>query len=178
LVQLAEFLGAPVGEAAARSYQCFPMNHPLYQSITLELSKADLVLVIENDVPWLPGPRQPPDDAFVAVVDIDPLKAHIGTYEFTADLRMMADTELTLRVLNEAVGRLATAADRARFKERAARWAEVSRKRYQDDVRAAQAEAKRSPISPLWLSYQIGAAMDENCVMLDETLMLSPLPRY
>ena len=33
LVRLAELLGAPVGEAAARSYQCFPMDHPLYQSI-------------------------------------------------------------------------------------------------------------------------------------------------
>ena len=37
----------PVGEAAARSYQCFPMDHPLYQSTTLDLAKADVVLVIE-----------------------------------------------------------------------------------------------------------------------------------
>jgi acetolactate synthase-1/2/3 large subunit len=178
LVDLAEFLGAAVGEAAARSYQCFPMNHPLYQSTTLDLSKADVVVAIENDVPWMPGPNEPPADAYLAVIDIDPIKAHIGTYEFAADLRLMADTEVTLRVLLQAVQKLAAAGDRSRFNERADRWAEISRKRYENDVRLAQADAKKSPISPVWLSYQICQAMDDNCLMLDETLMLSPLPRY
>jgi acetolactate synthase-1/2/3 large subunit len=178
LVRLAEFLGAPVGEAAARSYQCFPMDHPLYQSITLDLAKADVVLVIEADVPWIPGPQQPSRDAYVAVVDIDPIKAHIGTYEFGADLRLIADTEIMLGLLLAAVQKLASADDRARSKERAARWADVSLARLRESERAAQAHSKKSPISPLWLSYQIGQAMDDNCLMLDETLMLSPLPSY
>jgi acetolactate synthase-1/2/3 large subunit len=178
MVELAEFLGVGIGEAAARSYQCFPMNHPLYQSTSLDLTKADVVVAIENDVPWMPGPQEPPPDAFLAVVDIDPVKAHIGTYEFAADLRLMADTEITMRVLLDAVQKLANAGDRTRFKERAERWAKVSRERYEADVRAAQAEAKNSPISPLWLSYQICQAMDDNCLMMDETLMLNPLPRY
>jgi acetolactate synthase I/II/III large subunit len=178
LVRLTEMLGAAVGEAAARSYQCFPMTHPLYQSTAVDLTKADVVVVIECDVPWMPGPEQPPSDAYVAVIDIDPVKAHIATYEFTADLRLTADTEVTLGLLAGEVERIAAQRDHARFKERAARWAEISRKRYDDDVRAAQAQANKSPISPLWLSYQIGQAMDENCIMLDETLMLSPLPRY
>jgi acetolactate synthase-1/2/3 large subunit len=178
LVRLAEFLGAPVGEAAARSYQCFPMNHPLYQSINLDLTKADLVLVIENDVPWIPGPQQPPRDAFVAVVDIDPVKAHIGTYEFSANMRLIADTEITLRELLRLVEQHAGTSDRGRFKDRAERWAGISRERYEKSRKAAQAAAGKSPISPLWLSYQIGEAMDDNCIMLDETLMLSPLPPY
>jgi acetolactate synthase-1/2/3 large subunit len=178
LVALAEFLGTPVGEAAARSYQCFPMVHPLYQGVSLDLTKADVVFVIEADVPWIPGPQAPPPDAHISVLDIDPIKAHIGTYEFTADLRLMADTEIALGVLHETVKKLASSADRSRFKERAARWAEVSHARHLKSTQAAQAVAKQSPISPLWLSYQIGQAMDENCLMLDETLMLSPLPPY
>lgn len=178
LVKLAELLGASVGEAAARSYQCFPMTHPLYQNTAIDLSKADVVVVIECDVPWMPGPEAPPSDAYVAVIDIDPVKAHIATYEFTAHQRLMADTEIALHLLVEAVDKIAKDGDRTRFGERANSWAEVSRKRYEADVRAAQADAKKSPISPLWLSYQIGQAMDENCIMMDETLMLSPLPRY
>jgi acetolactate synthase I/II/III large subunit len=177
-VRLAELLGAPVGEAAARSYQCFPMNHPLYQSITLDLSQADVVLVIEADVPWIPGRPQAPRGAYVAVIDIDPIKAHIATYEFTADQRIMADTEITLGALLEAVERLAGSDDRSRFRDRAARWADISRARSIKDRQLAEAEATKSPISPRWLSYQIGEAMDENCLMLDETLMLSPLPSY
>jgi acetolactate synthase-1/2/3 large subunit len=178
LVRLAELLGAPVAEAAARSYQCFPMDHPLYQSISLDLTKADVVLVLEADVPWIPGPQQPPDDAYVAVVDIDPIKAHIGTYEFDAQLRLMADTELTLAALQQAVEQRGSASDRARFEGRAARWADASRTRYAAHERAALAKAKQTPISPLWLSYQLGQAMDDNCLMMDETLMLSPLPPY
>jgi acetolactate synthase-1/2/3 large subunit len=178
LVSLAEFLGAPVGEAAARSYQCFPMDHPLYQSIHLDLTKADVVLVIECDVPWIPGPAQPNRDAYVAVVDIDPVKAHIGTYEFGANSRMIADTEIALRELLRNVEKLAATSDRTKFKDRAARWADISRTRYQKSREAAQAAAKQSPISALWLSYQIGEALDDNCLMVDETLMLSPLPPY
>ena len=178
LVRLAEFLGAPVGEAAARTYQCFPMNHPLYQSINLDLTKSDVVLVIESDVPWIPGPQQPPRDAFVAVVDIDPVKAHIGTLEFSANMRLIADTEIALRELLRLVEQRAGKSDRGRFAERAERWARVSRERYEKNRKAAQAAAGKSPISPLWLSYQIGEAIDDNCIMLDETLMLSPLPPY
>ncbi len=178
LVRLAEVLGAPVGDAAARSYQCFPMDHPLYQSITLDLSQCDVVLVIEADVPWMPGPQQPPSDAYIAVIDIDPIKAHIGTYEFGAHLRLMADTAISLDLLLSEVEKLAGAGDRIRFAERAARFADLTRARLCESERAAQEQAGKSPISPLWLSHQIGAAMDDNCLMLDETLMLSPLPGY
>ena len=111
LVRLAEFLGMGVGEAAARGYHCFPMTHPLYQSTTLNAAEADVVLVIEADVPWIPGPREPPADAFVAVIDIDPIRAHIPTYEFTADMRLIADSETTLRVLQQEVERLAGKSD-------------------------------------------------------------------
>jgi hypothetical protein len=68
--------------------------------------------------------------------------------------------------------------ERARFDERGSRWSGITRARRLEDEQAARAQADTSPISPLWLSYQIGRAMDENCLMLDETLMLSPLPPY
>ena len=178
LVEVAECLGMAVGEAAARTYQCFPFNHPLYQSTAVDLTSADVVLVIEVDVPWIPGPKQPPSDAYIAVVDIDPIKAHIGTYEFTADLRLTADTQMTLRALLAALQKRMSDADKRRFAQRTERWAEITLARYQKDVAAAQAEAGRTPISPLWLSYQIGQAMVSNSIMLDETLMLGPLPRY
>lgn len=178
LQRLCELLGMAVVEAAARSYQCFPMDHPLYQSTSLGLQEADLVLVLEADVPWVPGPRQPPAHAFVAVVDIDPVKAHIPTYEFTADMRLMADTLTTLETLRREVEAVIGDEDRARFAKQAERWAERTRARRLEDERRARADSKVSPISPVWLSYQIGQAMDRTCLMIDETLMLSPLPPY
>jgi acetolactate synthase I/II/III large subunit len=168
----------PVVEAAARSYQCFPMDHPLYQSTALGLAAADLVLVLETDVPWMPGSHEPAAGAFVAAIDIDPVKAHMGTYEFTADLRLTADSLAALGALQHAIERLIGDADRERFGGRAQHWARASQARIDEDERRAQDVATQSPISPLWLSREIGRSMDANCLMLDETLMVSPLPRY
>ena len=50
-----------------------------------------------------PRPPPPPRDAYVAVIDIDPIKAHIGTYEFAADMRLIADTEITLGCSEQSV---------------------------------------------------------------------------
>ena len=61
---------------------------------------------IEADVPWIPGRGEPPRDAYIAVVDVDPIKAHIGTYEFTADQRLIADTETSLAALLQEVEKL------------------------------------------------------------------------
>jgi acetolactate synthase-1/2/3 large subunit len=178
LVRLAEFLGCPVAEAAARSYQCFDMSHPLYQSTAIDLTKADVVLVLEAEVPWMPGAQEPGPEAYIAVVDVDPVKAHIATFEFTANLRLTADTEITLRVLLDEVEKIASAGDRTGFRERAARWGDITRARRQKAVQSAEADATTSPISPLWLSYQVGHLMDANCLLLDETLMASPLPPF
>jgi acetolactate synthase-1/2/3 large subunit len=93
-------------------------------------------------------------------------------------MRLIADTDIALRELLRLVEQRAGKSDRGRFAERAERWARVSRERYEKSRKAAQAAAGKSPISPLWLSYQIGEAIDDNCIMLDETLMLSPLPPY
>ena len=98
-----------------------------------------------------------------------------GRYQW---LRLIADTEIALRELLRLVEQLAGASDRGRFGERAERWADASRARSENARKAARAVATKSPISPLWLSYQIGEAIDDNCIMLDETLMLSPLPPY
>ncbi len=54
LVRLCEFLGLPVAQSAKRSYQCFPITHPLYQS-SLSLKDADLVLALDVDIPWMIG---------------------------------------------------------------------------------------------------------------------------
>jgi acetolactate synthase I/II/III large subunit len=177
LVELCELMGLPVAEGGWRPHQCFPLDHPLYQSVT-GLKDADVVLVLENDVPWLPGPSAPPPDAKVVVVDIDPVRAKIPTFEFSADLRIMSDSLLFIRALQTACEGLISNSDRSRYAERAARWADASRARVQQAEQEAQAVATKSPIDPLYLSYQIGQALDENCLLLDETLTAAPVYRY
>ncbi len=177
LVELCELLALPVVEAPWRTYQCFPFDHPLYQNV-MNLKDCDAVLAIEAIVPWLPGPTAPPPDARTIVVDIDPTYPEVATYEFTADLRIAADSLLTIQALREAAEKIISNSDRGRYADRAARLADATRERVQRAEAAALAVADKSPIDPLWLCYQIAQVADENCLMLDETLGAAPVARY
>src|SRR5581483_2858942 len=99
LVRLCELLGLPVALSAKRSYQCFPMTHPLFQA-GMSLRDADVVLVLDVDIPWMLGANDPASDAFVAIVDVEPSKRRIPIMEFTADLRLTADALSTIEALD------------------------------------------------------------------------------
>ena len=177
LVKLAELLGLPVANTTPYGYLSFPLNHPLYQSAA-SLKDADLVLALDVDVPWMPGPNAPPDDAYVAIVDVDPVKRRVPTMEFTADLRLTADSLLTIEALDAELRRLITADDTRRFAARAARFAEASSRRRDTLAEDARSRATKTPIDPKWLSHQIGQMLDDNCIVFDETIAANQLHDY
>jgi len=177
LVRFAELLGLPVAQSAKRAYHCFPLTHPLYQS-GASLKDADAVLALDVDIPWRIGPDGPPDNAFVAVVDVEPSKRRIPTMEFTADLRLTADSLLTLEALEVEVRSVISAADRERFAARAKRWAEASAQRHRALVEDARAQAGKTPIDGRWLSYQIGQALGDDCIVFDDTIVVNQVHDY
>jgi acetolactate synthase I/II/III large subunit len=177
LVDLCELLAMPVAGSTRRAYHCFPKDHPLYHGLT-NLKEADVVLVLDANVPWIPGVTGPEPDAYVAVVDIDPLKMKTPTYEFTADQRITADALRAIEALTLAVRERMTAGTRALVAERAARWAEYARVQSAEAERDALSRAHAAPIDPIWLAYNIGQLVDDDCIVLDETLGGGNLDRY
>lgn len=101
LVALAELLGAPVIDRRERMN--FPGTHPLYVAETARghelLRRADVVLVVDSDVPWVPARAEPGPDASVILVDHDPTRAGTPGWIFPADVAIQADPELALRAL-------------------------------------------------------------------------------
>ncbi|KAI0662123.1 thiamine diphosphate-binding protein [Cubamyces menziesii] len=68
------------------------------------LDSADVVLVLDIDVPWVDADGcEPPAGAKVFVIDNDPLKRTFGWSHVDADLLCTADTETALGQLVEAV---------------------------------------------------------------------------
>jgi acetolactate synthase-1/2/3 large subunit len=177
LVRLAELLGLPVAQSAKRAYHCFPLNHPLYQSST-SLKDADVLLALDVDIPWMIGPDAPADNAFVAIVDVEPSKRRIPTMEFTADLRLTADSLATIEMLEAEIRPMISPADRERFAARAEKWANVSARRRQALVAAARAGADKTPIDPKWLSHQIGMALGDDCIVFDDTIVVNQVHDY
>jgi acetolactate synthase-1/2/3 large subunit len=177
LVELCDLLALPAATSAFSAYHCFPFDHPLWLGQT-RLSDADAVLVLEAAVPWVPGPAAPGESAYVAVIDPDPIRQRTPTYEFTADLRLTSGALGAIHALTDAVRALLTPTDRARIAGRRARYVDAHRVRTAEREADAIARSQKTPIDKLWLSHEIGAFVDDNTIVFDETLPHNQVERY
>jgi acetolactate synthase-1/2/3 large subunit len=125
LVAFCEALGIGVLESVP-NYVNFPAAHPLYLGNQWNLprqnealAEADVVLVIDSDVPWIPTVSRPAEKAVIFHIDIDPLKQQMPLWYIAAAARFRADALTVLRQLNRFVAGMAldeaVAARRARF---------------------------------------------------------------
>jgi acetolactate synthase-1/2/3 large subunit len=109
LVDLAETLAVGVLESAAFCVN-FPGDHPLhcgYQFTTTEqnpvLAQADVILVVDSDVPWIPASSRPAPGAAIYAVDIDPLKAQMSMWHIPARRFAAADSKAALEQIARLV---------------------------------------------------------------------------
>ncbi|KAK8115335.1 Thiamine pyrophosphate enzyme [Apiospora kogelbergensis] len=77
------------------SDMCFPSTHPawlgLRYGIDTEIRGADVILVVDCDVPWIPTQCKPAADAQVFHIDVDPLKQMMPLFYIPAQHRYRAD---------------------------------------------------------------------------------------
>jgi acetolactate synthase-1/2/3 large subunit len=177
LVELCELLALPVVASAQRSAQCFPFNHPLWLG-QARLNEADVVLVLDANVPWVPGPAAPPPTAYVAVIDPDPVKERIPTYEFTADLRVKSAAKSGLEALTDVLRGMLSRDDDARIAARHARYRDLHRTRIADRESDARARSTKTPIDKFFLGHEIGAFAGDDAIVIDETLPHNELTRF
>jgi acetolactate synthase I/II/III large subunit len=88
----------------------FPHDNPLYlgnqwneAQQNQALAEADVVLVIDSDVPWIPQLSRPRDGARIYHIDVDPLKAQMPLWYIPANRQYAADALTALRQLNSAL---------------------------------------------------------------------------
>jgi acetolactate synthase-1/2/3 large subunit len=85
LVKLSEKLGVGVCEVSSQ-YMNFPgdhSNHLEYRRNAF-VDEADLILMIDVDVPWIPALVRPAAGTRIFHIDIDPLKQSLGYWHFPA----------------------------------------------------------------------------------------------
>src|SRR5258708_22562481 len=87
LAALAEQFALPVVQAEARDMN-LPTDHPMHlgHDVGAFLPKADVVIVIDSVVPWMPRNHQPRKDAKVIHISSDPLETRSPFREVEADL--------------------------------------------------------------------------------------------
>lgn len=169
-VKLAETLALRVVSVGVRMN--FPTSHPLWAGISPNpyLKDADVILIVDQPVPYVPVQAQPRADAKIIYLDIDPVKADYPMWNFPADIRMQADSSKAIPVLNQLVSQLATARDQARFRERFQRLQKEHEAQRAEWKRWATVKAGQRPMSAEWLAHCIGEEVDQDTIIIDETV--------
>jgi acetolactate synthase-1/2/3 large subunit len=78
---------------------------------------ADLVLIVDCDIPWIPRTTSLRPDSFVVQIDRDPLKADMPLWTFPVDLAVWADPLVAVRQLTISLEPQAPGAE-ARWRDR------------------------------------------------------------
>jgi acetolactate synthase-1/2/3 large subunit len=169
LVELAELLGAQV---IADGYRVnIPADHPLAVQggpLSGPPQDADCFLVLDMVVPWpmtayRPGPR-----VKIITLAIDPIHRMTTIYEYPSDLAIGGDAGASIPLLLEEIRSQATAEQLERCHQRSTRLQDEGRERQAAAIKAAQAERDRGHVTPTWLSYQVGQALDPDTIIVNE----------
>ena len=175
LVELAELIGAPVFETPG--YANFPTNNPLHMGPNMEryIPKSDLILVVDANgwPPWYPpNSITEKSSAKLVFVDLDPLQINYPVYGYPVDLLIAADSSLAIPALTEELKRTSLGEV---VEGRSARWGVEHRHLREKWRKLALSEKNNCPISPRWLCYCIDEVVDENTIVVHETISHSTM---
>ncbi|KAL6709795.1 hypothetical protein ACN47E_000580 [Coniothyrium glycines] len=86
---------------------CISSSHEAYRGVTISthqlVQEADLILVMDCDVPWIPTQGGPHKDAKIFHLDVDPLKQQMSLFYINAHRRYRVSCANVLRQLIEFV---------------------------------------------------------------------------
>ena len=102
LVRLCETLAIPVVESQ-QSYMNFPGNNDLHLGFDAHsmIPDADVIVVIDSDIPWIPAHARPNQNCRVFYLDVDPLKEDIPIWYIPSERFIKADSHTALKQLNK-----------------------------------------------------------------------------
>ena len=104
LVQLADQIKGLRVLDTSISDMCFPADHPAWlggrYSAHDSIKSADVILILDCDVPWVRNLCRPREDATILHIDVDPLKTSMPVNYNEAVARWRADSYTSLQQLN------------------------------------------------------------------------------
>ena len=142
-----------------------PSSHPMnlgYDPASA-VGEADLILVLESDVPWIPNQVRPDPACPVVQCGLDPLYAHIPIRGFACDLAITGTGASILEALGSALAIRACPGRTGRRRE----W--IARKRGALEARRATAgESAGIVIDPAWISRCLDEAKPADAIVISE----------
>ena len=145
-------------------------EHPMYLGTDhgAALAEADLVVLLDVEVPWTPAFQGVREDARIARLDIDPLKPEMGLWSFPADLLLSGSTTAALPILTELVLERRTRAQDARAEERRASVADAHRRR-EESLTGARPPSGAGPMAAAYVARCVAELVDEDTIVVDDS---------
>lgn len=138
------------------------------------IAEADLGLLLDVDVPWLPkfvGTRDTPQ---WLQVDIDAVKKDLPLWGFPAELRLQGDCATVLRDVLEQVRMHSTAAYRAEVALRLDRFAQAQARRRQTWDEAAADPGPTEALSAAFVCARLQRQMRDDDIVVNEAIRNAP----
>ncbi|KAI7972963.1 hypothetical protein EIK77_001537 [Talaromyces pinophilus] len=174
LIKLCESLGIAVIEALP-AYLNFPHTHPLYQGSQWSeglsqspLDTADVVLVIDCDVPWIKSVFRPAASAKVYHIDCDPLKINMSLFHIDTELSCQANARTALEQINDHISGLQSSELSTAVGVRTQKLA----KRHDEYIahinKLSVVPSNDDVITPHYALSVLRSVLDDSCIVLSE----------
>ncbi len=171
LEDLALLCGVRVFEFSP-SYMCLPRSSPCFGGFDASkaLAGADVGLLLDVDVPWLPKFVQDNSATRWTHIDVDAIKKDFPMWGFATDMRVQADCATVLRQVAAIVRAQADAAFHDKVAKRMASWAASNIERLEGVAKAAEKPGKPGAISPAYVCAALGAAIAPEDIVINEAV--------
>lgn len=154
-----------------------PHESPCHGGFSPEghVETADVGLLIDVDVPWIPARTQPAPNSWWTHIDSDVHKPNFPMWNFPADQRLEGHTASMLGQLLDALRAAADASFRARARARLESLMEQRERRRQRAAATASEPGLDNALNPAYVCAALARALAPDDVVLNEAVRHAPL---
>jgi acetolactate synthase-1/2/3 large subunit len=153
-----------------QSSPCFAGFDPLPLMET-----ADLGLLLDSDVPFIPQYAKQASAIKWIQIDIDPLKSDFPMWGFPTDMRIQGDCAVVLRQVLDAVEARADDAYRRRVTERIAGWSAAREQALKRRAAASANKGASGALSPAFVFATLNGKLSQDDVVINEAIRNAPI---
>jgi acetolactate synthase I/II/III large subunit len=177
LDELAQFAGIRVVEFNPIHVN-LPHDSPCHGGFvpTKSLADADVGLLVDVDVPWIPAATRDNPSTFWAQIDVDVLKSASPMWSFPANLRIQGKSSRILTQLTEAIKRTATPDFHAAARKRIEKMTVAQKERLQRTAALAADKGRAGEINTHYLCAEIGRAIGPDDIVVNEAVTRQSIP--
>jgi acetolactate synthase-1/2/3 large subunit len=167
MVSFAEALAAPVVTPAS-PFVSFPNTHDFHLGVSSApyVKDADVIVVVECDVPWYPFQGKPPENTKVIQIARDPNYGGIPIRNFPKDISIGGDPKLALELLARE---LRSHSRNEKVMTDRGEKIRAEHKRYRERLKQkAEKASNAKPIDTAWLSYCVDQVRDKDTLIVND----------